>query len=363
MMRIVLTTLASSAAAQDLFLAVKPLVPAANVSASCSDDPPDSRYSCSQQKAWGKCSASFMKGHCCSSCFSCIGCGGSPSPPFPPRPPSPPPFPPRPPSPSCSDTPPDSRYSCSQQKAWGKCSASFMKGHCCSTCFGCQAGCGGSPSPPSPPPPPSPPSPPSPPWPAGSNLPGGIEAYANKNQRCGIEGVDKTRKSMQDKIRSACRGCSGGELAVVMAMAMLESDKMDHSDTSKGTSSGKSNFSPWNMNADFLQVLGCDIHCAQRLGQTSGSFDIPGALRYVLEGIRGTNPTLGGICDFFHFHRYGSTGWKSGKGKGCGYESGSDCKGCSSYAAAIADGAKQILDKHELGTDGYRVCEKVVHVR
>lgn len=170
---------------------------------------------------------------------------------------------------------------------------------------------------------------------------------------------------MQERIRAACHShsCTGGELATVMAMAMLESDKMDKSDTSKGTSGGSSNFSPWNMNADFLKLLGCDIHCAQKLGQHSGDFDIPGALKYVLEGIRGKNSKLGSICDFFHYHRYGSTGWKAGKGKDCSYESSTSCKGCSSYASAIADGAWQINDKHELGEDGYRVCEKVVHVR
>merc|ERR1712048_1388167 len=42
----------------------------------------------------------------------------------------------------CVDVPPDSQYTCAQQKAWGKCGESFMKGHCCQTCHGCQAGCG-----------------------------------------------------------------------------------------------------------------------------------------------------------------------------------------------------------------------------
>jgi len=55
-------------------------------------------------------------------------CGGpSPSPPGPP--------------PGCKDVAPDSKYSCAQQKSWGKCSQSFMKGHCCQTCFNCKSGC------------------------------------------------------------------------------------------------------------------------------------------------------------------------------------------------------------------------------
>jgi len=47
------------------------------------------------------------------------------------------------PTPSgCSDVPPSGGFSCAQQKGWGKCSSSWMKGHCCKTCFGCKTGCG-----------------------------------------------------------------------------------------------------------------------------------------------------------------------------------------------------------------------------
>jgi len=165
---------------------------------------------------------------------------------------------------------------------------------------------------------------------------------------------------MQAKIANACHDCSGGELATVMAMAMIESDKMDKTDTSKGSSSGKSNWSPWNMNLDQLEALGCDIGCARGLGQSHGSYNIPKALGYLLTCLRGSS--LGSACDCLHYHRYGSTGWKSGKGKGCGYES-STCKGCSAYAGAVADGAKQILANHKYAIEGYRVCEKVQHVR
>ena len=30
----------------------------------------------------------------------------------------------------CPDVPPDTKYSCAQQKAWGKCGDSWMEGHC-----------------------------------------------------------------------------------------------------------------------------------------------------------------------------------------------------------------------------------------
>ncbi|GAB4818174.1 hypothetical protein N2152v2_005220 [Parachlorella kessleri] len=44
--------------------------------------------------------------------------------------------------PPCTDTPPDSRYTCEQQKGWGKCDAGFMLAgnHCAATCGRCGGG-------------------------------------------------------------------------------------------------------------------------------------------------------------------------------------------------------------------------------
>jgi len=185
-----------------------------------------------------------------------------------------------------------------------------------------------------------------------------LGGYASSAYRCGIEGKDSTRKKMEAIFAKACSGCSGGELALVLAIAMIESDKMDKTDTSKGTSGGSSNWSPFNLNMDYLNHVGCDASCARGLGQSAQNGN---AVPWLLKGIRGTGG-LGGICDFMHFHRYGKTGWQTGKGKGCGYES-STCKGCSDYVKAVSDGATQILKNTAYGTEGYRVCEKVQHVR
>jgi hypothetical protein len=46
------------------------------------------------------------------------------------------------PTPGCTDTSPDASATCAEQKEWGKCSRSWMKGYCCKTCFGCSSGCG-----------------------------------------------------------------------------------------------------------------------------------------------------------------------------------------------------------------------------
>lgn len=262
---------------------------------------------------------------------------------------------------SCTDNPPDKSHTCAQQKSWGKCSATFMQGHCCKTCYQCknEHGCGSSPGPAPGPPPGPPPGPapgPAPPFPGGSALPAGL--VPKTGGRCGIEKPSGTRKTMQDKIRAACKGCSGGELATVLAMAMIESDDMCSTDTSKGSSSGRSNFSPFNLNADELSKLGCNMACAQGLGQHCSSYNVPAAVQYVLRGLRGS--ALGNACDFLNYHRDGSTGWSACKGHPCGCSCNG--KGCDLYQGAVADGAKQILGNHEYGTMGYRVCEKVQHI-
>ena len=46
---------------------------------SCTDQPPDTHYNCSQQSLFGKCSESWMQGYCCRTCFGCdksCGVGG-----------------------------------------------------------------------------------------------------------------------------------------------------------------------------------------------------------------------------------------------------------------------------------------------
>lgn len=39
---------------------------------ACADKPPDSVFSCSRQKKWGKCSEKWMEGYCRYSCHSCV---------------------------------------------------------------------------------------------------------------------------------------------------------------------------------------------------------------------------------------------------------------------------------------------------
>ncbi len=82
----------------------------------CTDTPPDSNYSCAQQKSWGKCGESWMQNYCNQSCGRCTS--STPPPP-------------------CTDNPPDANYTCAQQKSWGKCGESWMQNYCNRSCGRC----------------------------------------------------------------------------------------------------------------------------------------------------------------------------------------------------------------------------------
>ena len=44
---------------------------------------------------------------------------------------------------TCSDVPPDNRYTCAQQASFGKCHEQWMRGYCCKSCFACAKSCSG----------------------------------------------------------------------------------------------------------------------------------------------------------------------------------------------------------------------------
>ena len=47
----------------------------------------------------------------------------------------------------CVDVPPDSRFTCAQQRRWGKCGEPWMWGFCCKSCHGCRDECTTRPAP------------------------------------------------------------------------------------------------------------------------------------------------------------------------------------------------------------------------
>ena len=135
-----------------------------------------------------------------------------------------------------------------------------------------------------------------------------------------VESPTEDRRRAAKRIATACatNNCTEDELAIVLAIAMQESDSMDKTDTSK-TGLAK-NVSPFNLNLAELALLGCDAQCANGLGQNSRTYNLQEATYWLLKGVRGTG-AVGSTDDFLNYHRGGSTGWRACKGKG----SGCDC--------------------------------------
>eukprot|EP01025_Chloroclados_australasicus_P033585 TRINITY_DN3428_c0_g1_i1.p1 TRINITY_DN3428_c0_g1~~TRINITY_DN3428_c0_g1_i1.p1 ORF type:complete len:505 (-),score=42.76 TRINITY_DN3428_c0_g1_i1:1199-2713(-) len=107
-----------------------PVVPVPVGPEPCTDVPPDSQYSCARQKEFGKCNASWMvQGEFCKK--TCGRCDSQATVPTIPQVVDPPP--------GCFDIPPDSKYTCVQQRDFGKCEAQWMLagGFCKLTCNRC----------------------------------------------------------------------------------------------------------------------------------------------------------------------------------------------------------------------------------
>ncbi len=90
-------------------------VPVLPPAAPCEDTPPQGKYSCYQQAVlFGSCDQPWMNGFCKISCGKCSK-DGSPLV----KPPS---ATPAAGASGCADIAPDDKYTCEQQKAWGKAS-------------------------------------------------------------------------------------------------------------------------------------------------------------------------------------------------------------------------------------------------
>merc|ERR1712187_821365 len=154
-------------------------------------------------------------------------------------------------------------------------------------------------------------------------------------------------------------GCGTDALSVLLAMAMQESENMDMTDTSKGSSGPASNWSPFNLNMDALNRLGCDSSCAMAMGQYFNDYNVDLAVFYVLKGLRG-GTDIGSTCDFLNFHRGGESGWQECLGQSCDCNCEYDCR---AYKDAIADAANRMRDDTSYYTNGKRVCQDIPHVR
>eukprot|EP01025_Chloroclados_australasicus_P014586 TRINITY_DN1685_c0_g1_i10.p2 TRINITY_DN1685_c0_g1~~TRINITY_DN1685_c0_g1_i10.p2 ORF type:complete len:422 (+),score=33.68 TRINITY_DN1685_c0_g1_i10:209-1474(+) len=97
-----------------------------NSNYTCFDVPPDSYYTCMEQKAWGKCGAWWMKQNFCRvACGQCIPSSNQDEG-------------------VCNNVPPDNSYTCYEQKEFGKCEDNWMyeRGFCKQTCGRCDLNVG-----------------------------------------------------------------------------------------------------------------------------------------------------------------------------------------------------------------------------
>lgn len=98
-------------------------IPAPPPPLPCPDVAPDATYTCTEQKKFGKCDASFLldKGYCAATCNRCWSYQ----------------YPP--PAPPCADIAPDPIFTCEQQASFGKCNEDWMAagGYCAASCSRC----------------------------------------------------------------------------------------------------------------------------------------------------------------------------------------------------------------------------------
>ena len=184
-------------------------------------------------------------------------------------------------------------------------------------------------------------------------------------QKCGSY-VDSrkmdSRIVTKNAIAQSCRRnrCTAAEHALLVALVFQETTELCGSDLKKGRDQPRSNYSPYNMNMDFLNRIGCDSDCARSLGQYCGSQNVNKATFYMLKAIRGN--TFGGICGVVNFHRGGSTTFNNCKRQGqCNCkESGSRTE---QMRAAIAKMTVDVMKNQMYKSDSTRLCMKTPHWR
>lgn len=251
----------------------------------------------------------------------------------------------------CNDSPPDNKYTCSEQKNWGKCTESFMKGFCQITCGMCNAS---APtvfySPTS--------APASSPFSTSvvrsvsvSSLPtlgiktsvplsadnSPIKSYGARLQS-NKQGIYKALKSL---------GLPDAKIKLYLAMAMLETNSMDPADRDKAKTGVSTNYSAWNLNQDMItRLYGLGLLdkqiSSQALLASLNVNDLNGRMNAIKIIVAATNAW--GVNDMLNYNRGGYTGWKDGVSYGC-----------LGYRNAIAQMVQRIDSRPELLQNDQRI--------
>ena len=280
---------------------------AADVSVSgCNNSPPDNKYTCVQQKEWGKCNESWMKGHCELTCGTCKN-GGS----------------------GCKDvSPPGDKYTCTQQKDWGKCGESWMSGYCKKSCGTCGSTGGGS-------------------APAGNSKPSAslkaLKIKGDSSRTAPLKSYGSKYKANKAKVMSALKkaGFSKAQQVLFLAIAMLETNTMDPAQRDTGKTGASTNYSLWNVCRDMIEYAG--KKATADLNTWKGVNKMAALLRALLKKY-GVNP-------FLNFLRGGRDGFRT-----------TTAYGCVGYRNAIASMVRIIDQNPSLLTDDRRIDMSEEHV-
>lgn len=239
----------------------------------------------------------------------------------------------------CTDVKPkgSEQYSCQQQKAWGKCSASWMHGFCKKTCGKCSAAApshhSSSPS---------------------HSSSSSSSSHHNSLKDLGIKTsslhssipihhYDSKYAANKVRIVKALRGAglSESHVRLLLAIAMLETNTFDPASRDKKKTGDSTNYSAFNINRDMLRRLG--VGNMESLNSWNG-------LGATVRALKSAVSTFG-VNGFLNYHRGGYTGWKDAASYGCqGYRNG------------IASMVKQFDENPALMSDDRRLDLVVRHV-
>lgn len=268
----------------------------------CNNSPPDNKYTCVQQKEWGKCGESWMKGHCELTCGTCNSGGGG----------------------DCKDvSPPGDKYSCSQQKEWGKCGESWMSGYCQKSCGTCGSAPAGNSK-------------------ASASLKA-LKIKGDSTRTAPLKSYGSSYKSNKAKVMSALKkaGFSKAQQVLFLAIAMLETNTMDPAQRDTGKKGLSTNYSLWNVCLDMIQMAG--KKASADLNTWKGLNKMAALLKAMLKKY-GVNP-------FLNFLRGGRDGYRT-----------TTAYGCQGYRSAIASMVRIIDQNPSLLTDDRRIDLSEAHV-
>jgi hypothetical protein len=221
---------------------------------------------------------------------------------------------------ACGDVkPPNTAYSCAQQKAWGKCSSSFMRGYCLKSCGKCSSTAHSFVEVDAP---------------ASASL-NKLKIKAKGSRTAPINNYGPAYQANKAKVLKALRKTGLDEARVRMAMAigMLETNTFNPAQRDHSKTGASTNYGLWNINKDMITRAGQSPKSLNSLSKINDGAKVVAALikQY-------------GVNGFLNYLRGGYSGWKDG----VSYD-------CAGYREGIASMVRMIDADPKLLTDDRRI--------